>query len=136
LSAKPSAAPQEATPRPEVIYDCPDCGPGVPVLDSGCCALCGLEDVVSDVIADPFAEAYRLLNGTDVSQVASYAQKNIRRALRCLSLHSRERHEERELLAEALDLVPRISDDDPMATTLLDWCRRARAALPTDGSQP
>lgn len=33
------------------------------------------------------------------------------------------------LVVEALDLVPRISDDEPMATTLLDWCRRARTAI-------
>ena len=33
------------------------------------------------------------------------------------------------LLEEALDLVPRIGEDDPMATALLDWCRRVRVAL-------
>ena len=33
------------------------------------------------------------------------------------------------LLEEALDLVPRIDDDDAMATALLDWCRRVRVAL-------
>lgn len=35
----------------------------------------------------------------------------------------------RELLSEALDLVPRISDDDPMAPALADWCHRASATL-------
>lgn len=38
------------------------------------------------------------------------------------------------LLAEGIDLVPRVSDDDPMATTLLDWCRRVRAFV--DGLAP
>lgn len=33
------------------------------------------------------------------------------------------------LLTEALDLVPRVSDDDPMAPALAEWCRRARALL-------
>lgn len=30
------------------------------------------------------------------------------------------------LLDEALDLVPRMSDDDPIAPALVDWCRRVR----------
>ena len=34
-----------------------------------------------------------------------------------------------QLLRDALDLVPRISGDDPMAPALADWCRQARAAL-------
>lgn len=34
-----------------------------------------------------------------------------------------------DLLTEALDLVPRISDDDPMAAELFEWCRKARAAI-------
>jgi hypothetical protein len=33
------------------------------------------------------------------------------------------------LLTEALDLVPRISDDDPMAPALAEWCGKVRAAL-------
>lgn len=33
------------------------------------------------------------------------------------------------LLTEALDLAPRVSDDDPMAPALTEWCRRARALL-------
>lgn len=33
------------------------------------------------------------------------------------------------LLTEALDLAPRVSDDDPMAPALAEWCRRARALL-------
>ena len=44
---------------------------------------------------------------------------------------------ERELLSEALDLVPRIDDNDPMGPALVEWCRKVRAALaspdPTDG---
>ena len=32
-------------------------------------------------------------------------------------------------LEEALDLVPRISDDDPIAPALADWCRAVRALL-------
>lgn len=35
----------------------------------------------------------------------------------------------RALLVEALDLVPRISDDDPMAPALADWCRKVRATI-------
>jgi len=38
-----------------------------------------------------------------------------------------------ELLLEALDLVPRMSDDDPMAPALADWCGRVRAALSESG---
>jgi hypothetical protein len=39
----------------------------------------------------------------------------------------------RELLAEAIDLVPRVSDDDPMVPALVEWLRKVRAALtPTD----
>lgn len=33
------------------------------------------------------------------------------------------------MLVEALDLVPRISDDDPMAPALAEWCRNVRALL-------
>lgn len=33
----------------------------------------------------------------------------------------------RVLLVEALDMVPRISDDDPMAPALREWCREVRA---------
>jgi hypothetical protein len=33
------------------------------------------------------------------------------------------------LLIEALDLVPRISDDEPMAPALAEWCRNARLLL-------
>lgn len=40
---------------------------------------------------------------------------------------------ERELLEEALDLVSRISDDEPMATTLMAWCKKVRAALRDSG---
>lgn len=29
------------------------------------------------------------------------------------------------LIVEALDLIPRMSDDDPIAPALRDWCRRA-----------
>ena len=32
-------------------------------------------------------------------------------------------------LTEALDLVPRISDDDPMAPALAQWCRGAKTVL-------
>lgn len=32
-------------------------------------------------------------------------------------------------LEESLDLVPRISDDDPMAPALAEWCRGVRALL-------
>ena len=32
-------------------------------------------------------------------------------------------------LTEALDLVPRISDDDPMAPALAQWCRGAQTVL-------
>lgn len=39
----------------------------------------------------------------------------------------------RALLLEALDLVPRMSDDDPMAPALADWCGRVRAALSESG---
>lgn len=34
-----------------------------------------------------------------------------------------------DLLIEALDLVPRIGDDDPMAPALADWCRRVKALI-------
>jgi hypothetical protein len=34
------------------------------------------------------------------------------------------------LLRQALDLVPRVDDDDPMVPALLDWCRQARAHCP------
>lgn len=34
-----------------------------------------------------------------------------------------------KLLDEAIDLVPRISDDDPMAPALADWVRKVRAAM-------
>lgn len=34
----------------------------------------------------------------------------------------------RELVAEALDLVPRVNDDDPIAPALADWHQRAREA--------
>lgn len=34
-----------------------------------------------------------------------------------------------ELLVEALDLVPRMRDDDPIAPALADWCRKVRAAI-------
>jgi hypothetical protein len=50
--------------------------------------------------------------------------------------YPRRRHElerqltqARALLADALDLAPRMSDDDPIAPALADWCWRARAAL-------
>lgn len=33
------------------------------------------------------------------------------------------------LLTEALDLVPRVSDDDPMSSALAEWCQRVRASL-------
>lgn len=33
------------------------------------------------------------------------------------------------LLREALDLVPRMSEDDPIAPALADWCYRARSML-------
>jgi hypothetical protein len=33
------------------------------------------------------------------------------------------------LLIEALDLLPRVSDDDPMAPALAEWCRRAREVV-------
>lgn len=35
------------------------------------------------------------------------------------------------LLHDALDLVPRVSDDDPMVPALREWCASVRAALPT-----
>ncbi len=34
-----------------------------------------------------------------------------------------------DLLHEALDLVPRINDDDPMAPPLAEWLRRVRTTL-------
>ena len=37
--------------------------------------------------------------------------------------------EQHDLLIEALDLVPRISEDDPIAPALAEWCRKARAAI-------
>lgn len=40
-----------------------------------------------------------------------------------------ENRELRGTLSEAMDLVPRISDDDPMAPALAEWCRGVRAAL-------
>lgn len=46
-----------------------------------------------------------------------------------LAALSREVEGQARLLRDALDLVPRISDDDPMAPALADWCRSARAAL-------
>jgi len=33
------------------------------------------------------------------------------------------------LLVKALDLVPRISEDDPMAGALAEWCRDVRAVI-------
>lgn len=33
------------------------------------------------------------------------------------------------LLDEALDLLPRINDDDPMVPALVEWCRNARALM-------
>lgn len=38
------------------------------------------------------------------------------------------------LLSEALDLVPRISGDDPMAPALADWLRKVKAALTVDST--
>lgn len=35
----------------------------------------------------------------------------------------------RVLLEEALDLVPRMNDDDPIAPALADWCARVRSTL-------
>lgn len=40
-----------------------------------------------------------------------------------------QRQQERALLVEALDLVPRMSDDDPIAPALADWCHKVRAAI-------
>jgi hypothetical protein len=37
--------------------------------------------------------------------------------------------EQNALLVEALDLVPRISDDDPMAPALAEWCKRVRIII-------
>lgn len=37
--------------------------------------------------------------------------------------------EQHALLTEALDLVPRISEDDPMAPALAEWCRSVRAIV-------
>lgn len=34
----------------------------------------------------------------------------------------------RELIAEALDLIPRMSEDDPIAPALAEWCAKARRA--------
>lgn len=34
-----------------------------------------------------------------------------------------------ELLDDALDLIPRMSDDDPIAPALADWCKKARALV-------
>lgn len=33
------------------------------------------------------------------------------------------------LLVEAIDLVPRVSDDDPMAPALAEWCERVKVAI-------
>lgn len=41
--------------------------------------------------------------------------------------------EMRALLGESLDLVPRMSDDDPIAPALADWCTRVRVALAKAG---
>ncbi len=35
----------------------------------------------------------------------------------------------RTLLLEALDLMPRINDDDPIAPSLAEWCRQVRAVI-------
>ena len=37
--------------------------------------------------------------------------------------------EQHDLLIEALDLVPRMSDDDPIAPALAEWCRKARTVI-------
>jgi hypothetical protein len=37
--------------------------------------------------------------------------------------------EQNALLVEALDLVPRISEDDPITPALAEWCRRVRAVI-------
>lgn len=37
--------------------------------------------------------------------------------------------EQHNLLNEALDLVPRMSEDDPIAPALAEWCQRVRAVV-------
>jgi hypothetical protein len=41
----------------------------------------------------------------------------------------------RELLVEAMDLVPRMSDDDPIAPALAEWLRKVRAAVTTTDTE-
>ena len=52
-------------------------------------------------------------------------EANARRIVQCVNAHD----ELVSLIDEARDLCPRMSDDDPIAPALADWCRRARAAL-------
>lgn len=37
--------------------------------------------------------------------------------------------EQHNLLTEALDLVPRMSEDDPIAPALAEWCQRVRTVV-------
>ena len=46
-----------------------------------------------------------------------------------------KRRTAQDLLTEALDLVPRISGDDPMAPALADWCRKVRATSTVTGGR-
>ena len=53
-------------------------------------------------------------NGTGLKAVADEVRKGQRT---------------KTLLTEALDLVPRISGDDPMAPALAEWCRKVRTSV-------
>jgi hypothetical protein len=67
--------------------------------------------------ATPRSDAARLTERPDLvpAEVAQKLERQLTQA--------------RALLADALDLAPRMSDDDPIAPALADWCWRARAAL-------
>lgn len=65
--------------------------------------------------------AANVVQGRALSEAALHLQ---------LGLAADARDQFAALLREALDLVPRVDDDDPMVPALLEWCRRVRDVLP------
>ena len=74
----------------------------------------------------PFGICQDVENGWGIAEVKTFAPEGSDTANARLIATAPEQH---DLLIEAVDLVPRINDKDPMAPVLADWCRKARAAI-------
>ena len=72
-----------------------------------------------NIMAGAYAVAHVVMDGGHISDKAAYANARLIATA----------PDQNALLVEALDLVPRISDDDPMAPALAEWCRKVKSVL-------